>query len=342
MPNPILTWERSAIAIVTTGGNPVELAAAVATLVTASTDWRVIDGGDGVTDDYVEIGGAVGGAAENARILLGFNPAALTAEPANANKGFEQATGTTANVWACYAPDDGRTANPWEGAGAVYSNRNTGYMRVAPVSITLDRVRMVSSEEALCILFGLNTGTQWYGCIAGACIVPPRESAGESDGRVRGLFTNSGNAIQSWSSPAFSDTGTTIINNKAAVFDPNAPNTQMPAVNMWFPLTFTSQTGNTVDGAELHTPVVWMNRQITSSVAGGQATPGANASPFSSKVPITVFSGALGLGVWRQIRAGKDRVDGIDVEGPPPTVVSLTVGASTVAAADTLYFDNDN
>jgi len=342
MPNPTLTWEMSGTTLFA-AENPIAGMSALAALISASSDWRVIAGGDGVADDYLEVGGIIGGPAEDERFLLtGVNSAGLPTCSV-ANKGIEGSPSAQAYWWyAGYAPDNGRTANPWTSPLPLYTNRFTGLMLVKRTEggTTIDRVRIYSCEEQLCVMWGGGPAI-WNGFIGGAGIVPPREEDGEADGRVRGLFTCGGlGALGTvfWTNAsvqAFAGGGTTTdANAKAVVFDPANPNTLLkvfPLLISYNPLSGGS-TNNAVNGGEVHISPIWVNLNLT---IGRQA--GANCAPNSPRADSQ--PGYLIIGTWRQVRQGPDRVSELIILSGT-SIVSYTLSQTTIAANDTVYFDN--
>lgn len=348
MPNPTLTFLRTALVGFTAGDN-VAAAAALAAAVNAtaaggaSQTWRVIAGGDGITDDYVEIGEPAAGPNPNGRLLVGINPVAGQAAPDGANLCWEQpGPGVNAFTWANYAPSGGRTANAWTSAGATFAARNTGFMYGGTFFATTNLLRLIYSEEIL-LLNWMDTLAPNYrtvGFRAGAQILPPGglDAHGEADGRIRGLCTQTQilpNNI--WTAGgAWCSTSVSTSQPKACIFDPANPDEILPAV--WLRVfgggvSITPTTNRCVGGGEAHNSVAFFNRLTAGAV-------GANVSPLSSKASDP--TGTWQLGTWRQTRQGPDRVDGYDVTDPPPAsnVVSLAWSQDPSTAYDTLYFDN--
>jgi len=337
MPNPANPWERSLTGAFTAGDN-VAAAAALATLITASTDYDLIAGGDGITDEFVEFGGAAAGPFPAARWLVGINPVAGASAPDASNKGWEQTGNPQGFIWCCYAPDGGRTANAWDSALPVFSLRNTGFFKISTMTVQMDRVRMLSNAEQIRIGWGKTAApTDWTGVLTGANWVPPTDADGESDGRVRGLQTQP-NALRTdfWNiAGVFGSTAVGASLDKTCIFDPAAPNTVLAAVIAMLsgPVTPTPTAYTTSTGGEAHMSIPWITRFLS-------AVPGANASQLSIRAGAT--SGNLLPGDWRQTRMGPDRVDGLDITDPPPpgNVVSHTLSSSAIAAHDTIYFDD--
>jgi hypothetical protein len=238
MPLPILTWSQTAYTSTgQTAPTDAQVIQAINTATANLTKWRKISV-ESTNWTYIELGGPVGSAVENYRILIGGAPGASAV----------LAPDTTANaIWFGSAPSGG-TLGTWNSATPYGPNRWTKYWRCCATGVA-ESLYFVESDEVLGLFFRDDSADNFYGFIAGAVFNPGSGDA-EASGHVYGHLTSGSTVIGSsyWSSP------TTFLNNSLSVglshcgvFRPSLPATfenvfrsSIPFVDSSMGLTFNS------------------------------------------------------------------------------------------------------
>jgi len=212
---PTLTWSQTAYAstgyLAPTDAQVIN--ALIANAGALLTRWRVISS---VASTYIEFGGPIGSAEENARILVGVNPTAGYCSP--------DASGNA--IWAGYAPEGGTgTLGTWNSATPYGAGvRFTGYWKAAGTA-SRESFYFIESEETLAIVFRDDSADGYSFYKAGA-IFDPLTFPTEADGRIRGVFT-SGNTNISTTFHAYPDPFTGYGNSNGnphiGIFRPTVP-----------------------------------------------------------------------------------------------------------------------
>jgi len=330
---PTLIWDFGAPQALSTPTSIDDLMNAIDAAVTASTTgWRVLDkklssdpspwnGGASVG---ILIGGPVGSAVEDARILLvTSSDGAEVIDTAVSGTLAPVGNNQAASLWVTYSPDAGAngfsafgsgatdvsdgeflTSGPGAAEQAFKGQRETGFSSLfaTPATTGVTNVSLWSTTEMF-LLIPLQ-GTAPRGVLAGATVVPPSDKAAEVDGRVHGMHISPplGNSNNQWlGGTTFTGTGSL----KAYVFRPNTP----AAVD----LVYVTTRGNQRNSA---------NQSDTPS-GPKMAWPCILEQRYSSKQQ---------FGWARQIGAYDTAIHGANVLDKDGTVVGRVFGQSTSGA----------
>lgn len=253
MPLPLLTWSQTAYT--TTGYTAPTDAQVIQALNTASatlTKWRKISA-DTQTWNYIEFGGPIGSALENARVLVSVDPGASAVLTPDSS---------TAAIWIGYAPDGG-TLGTWNSATPYGANRFTKYWRCCATAVT-ESVYFIESDEVLGVIFRDDSADTHYGALAGAIINPGAGDA-EANGRVHGLTTGGGTALSATflvSNNAFIGHGGSVNNAHTGVFRPWSPSTFDAALRLGtYSITNSTEPMQYNSGLETAVPLFFTSNQ---------------------------------------------------------------------------------
>lgn len=253
MPLPVLTWSQTAYtATGYTAPTDAQVIQAINTASATLTQWRKISV-DSTSWNWIELGGPIGSALENARIVFAVAPGASAVLSPDTS---------AAAIWVGYAPDGG-TFGTWNSATVYGAARWTKYWRCA-TSGTIESLYFVESAETLTAFFRDDSADSYFGAHVGAIFNPGSGDVEAGSQRVHGIQVSGTTAVSStyWGSlAAFLGHGISNGNPHTGVFRPTSPTVFEAAARIWSNSLNANESLTFNSGLETALPVFYSTNQ---------------------------------------------------------------------------------